>query len=109
MKSRTIRSRRGLMAGALALIAAAAAPALAGDDNHDHDSARRARERGEVLALERILEVVRAQVPGEVVRVELEREDGVWVYEVRVIDAAGRRIEVRVDAARAVILRIKGK
>jgi uncharacterized membrane protein YkoI len=32
-----------------------------------------------------------------------------WIYEVRVIDSAGRRIEVDVDAARGVILKIKGK
>ncbi len=102
--------RRRAIAGALALIALVAAPALADDDGrHDHDRARRALERGEVLPLDRILAVVRARVPGEVVRVELEREDGVWIYEVRVLDAAGRRIEVHVDAARAVILRIKGR
>jgi uncharacterized membrane protein YkoI len=102
-------SRRRAIAGALALMALLAAPAFADDDKHDHDRARRALERGEVLPLERILAVVRARVPGEVVRVELEREDGMWIYEVRVIDSAGRRIEVDVDAARGVILKIKGK
>ena len=101
--------RRQALAGALALIALLATPAFADDDKHDHDRARRARERGEVLPLERILAVVRARIPGEVVRVELEREDGMWIYEVRVLDAAGRRVEVHVDAARAVILKIKGK
>lgn len=102
--------RRRAIAGALALIALIAAPAFADDDGkHDHDRARRALERGEVLPLERILAVVRARVPGEVVRIELERDDGKWIYEVRVLDAAGRRVEVHVDAARAVILKIKGK
>lgn len=102
--------RRRAIAGALALIALIAAPAFADDDDkHDHDRARRALERGEVLPLERILAVVRARVPGEVVRVELERDDGKWIYEVRVIDAAGRRVEIEVDAARGVILKIKGK
>lgn len=106
-------SRRGLFAAALALTAAMAARALAGgdddDDKRDQDRARRARERGEVLPLERILEAVRAQVAGEIVRVELEREGGIWVYEVRVIDASGRRVEVYVDAAKAVVIKIKGK
>jgi uncharacterized membrane protein YkoI len=98
-----------LLAAALALTALAASPALADKDEHDHDRARRARERGEVLPLDRILDVVRARVPGEIVRVELEREGGIWVYEVRVIDAYGRRVEVYVDAAKAVVLKIKGK
>jgi uncharacterized membrane protein YkoI len=103
-------SRRNAIAGALALIALLAAPALAdNDDEHDHDRARRARERGEVLPLERILAVVRAQVPGEIVGVELEREHGTWIYEVRVIDASGRRLKVYVDAAKGVVIKIKGK
>lgn len=102
--------RRRAIAGALALIALLAAPAFAGEDGkHDHDRARRALERGEVLPLDRILAAVRARVPGEVVGVELERERGAWVYEVRVIDPSGRRLEVHVDAAKAVILKIKGK
>lgn len=102
--------RRKAIAGALALIALLAAPAFADDDDkHDHDRARRALERGEVLPLERILAAVRAEVPGEVVGVELEREHGAWVYEVRLIDPSGRRLVVHVDAAKAVILKIKGK
>lgn len=110
MRPTSKQSRRRTIAGALALIALLAAPAFADDDGkHDHDRARRALERGEVLPLERILAVVRARIPGEVVRVELEREDGMWIYEVRVLDAAGRRIEVHVDAAKAIILKIKGK
>ena len=102
-------TRRGAVAAALALFALLAAPAIADDDKHDHDRARGALERGEVLPLERILAAVRAQVPGEVVGVELEREHGAWVYEVRVIDSSGRRLDVRVDAAKGAILRIKGK
>jgi uncharacterized membrane protein YkoI len=102
--------RRNAILGAMALIALLAAPARADEDEkHDHDRARRALERGEVLPLERILALVRAQVRGEVVGVELEREHGAWVYEVRVIDAMGRRLDVRVDAAKGAILRIKGK
>ena len=95
--------------GALALIALSAAPTLGDDDKHDHDRARRALERGEVLPLERILASVRAKVPGEIVGVELEREEGRWTYEVRLIDPSGRRLKVYVDAANAGILKIKGK
>jgi uncharacterized membrane protein YkoI len=101
--------RRKALAAAFALVALLAAPAFADDDKHDQDRARRALERGEVLPLERILAAVRAEVPGEVVGVELEREHGAWIYEVRLIDPSGRRLVVHVDAAKAVILKIKGK
>ncbi|MCW5771453.1 MAG: PepSY domain-containing protein [Rhodospirillaceae bacterium] len=107
--------RRRAFAGALALLALLAAPARADeDDRHDrdrrdHDRARRALERGEVLPLERILAAVRAHVPGEILGVELEREHGAWIYEVRVVDASGRRLVVYVDGAKATILKVKGR
>ncbi|MGD2021176.1 MAG: PepSY domain-containing protein, partial [Thiohalocapsa sp.] len=65
----------------------------------DHDRARAALERGEVLPLAEILASVTAQVPGDVVEVELEREHGAWVYELKVIAPNGRVLEVLVDAA----------
>lgn len=80
----------------LLLLAVAAAAAA---DPHDHDRARAALERGEVLPLAEILATVAAQVPGEVVEVELEREHGDWVYELKVIAPDGRVLEVLVDAA----------
>ena len=71
---------------------------------HDHDRARHARARGEILPIAEILRRVSAEVPGEVIEVELEHEDGdedaaePWVYELEILDPDGRRIEVRVDA-----------
>jgi uncharacterized membrane protein YkoI len=73
--------------------------AQAGPHDHDHDRARAALERGEVLPLAEILASVTAQVPGDVVEVELEREHGAWVYELKVIAPNGRVLEVLVDAA----------
>ena len=32
------------------------------------------------------------------VAVEIERQGGAWIYEFKVVDATGRRREVRVDA-----------
>lgn len=87
---------------AAALLAAPlllAAGARARADPHDHDRARAALEAGEVLPLAQILKTVAAQVPGEVVEVELEREHGTWVYELKVIAPDGRVLEVLMDAA----------
>ena len=68
------------------------------DDDHDHDRARRALSRGEILPMAQLLERLHARIPGEVVEVELEREDGVWVYEFKLIDGQGRLLRVYVDA-----------
>jgi uncharacterized membrane protein YkoI len=51
-----------------------------------------------------LLERLKTQVPGEVVGVEFEREDGKWVYEFKVIDDRGRLLEVYVDARTGAVL-----
>lgn len=77
------------------------------DDDHDYDRARRALSRGEILPMAQLLERLHARIPGEVVEVELEREDGVWVYEFKVIDRQGRLLEVYVAAESGEILAIE--
>ncbi|MEN6541914.1 PepSY domain-containing protein [Parvibaculum sp.] len=68
-------------------------------EEHDHDRARRARERGEIKSLEEIMPTVSREAPGEISHIELERDDGLWVYEFRIIDAKGHLEEIKVDAA----------
>ena len=85
------------------LLGLLAAPGV-GADPPDHDRARAALERGEVRPLEEILAAAAAEVPGEVVELELEREHGRWVYELKVIAPDGRVLEVLVDAASARVL-----
>jgi len=88
----------------LALIAVSLAQA-SGD--HDHDRARAALERGEVRPIGEILTSAAAKVPGEVVEVELEREHGHWVYELKIIAPDGRMLEVLMDAATATVIQIE--
>jgi uncharacterized membrane protein YkoI len=75
----------------------------------DHDEAHRAVERGEMRPLAEILTDIRGKLPGDVVRVEIERENGVWYYEFRTVDAQGRLFEVLVDGRTGEINRIKEK
>lgn len=70
----------------------------------DHDRARAALERGEVLPLAEILERVQGQLAGEVIATEFDREDGRWVYELKLIEPGGRVVELEVDAADGRIL-----
>ena len=100
------RQRRGRHAHLLALLLVLlpAAGAVASPHDHDHDRARAALGRGEVRPLAEILETVTTAVPGDIVEVELERERGTWVYELKVIAPDGRRLEVMVDAATGALL-----
>ncbi|MGD8207036.1 MAG: PepSY domain-containing protein [Thiohalocapsa sp.] len=84
---------------------------LSGADSSadDHDRARRALERGEVRPIAEILASAAAEVPGDVIEVELEREHGRWVYELKVITLSGRLREILVDAATATIIEVEGR
>ncbi|WP_343713190.1 PepSY domain-containing protein [Inquilinus sp.] len=74
----------------------------------DHDRARAARERGEIRPLEEIMPAVRQQFPGDVVRIELEREDDRWIYEIKLISPDGRLTELHVDARSGDVLEVEG-
>jgi uncharacterized membrane protein YkoI len=79
------------------------------DERHDHDEAREAVEHGEALPLDAVLAAVEKKVVGEVVGIEFEKSEGVWVYELKVVDAAGHVIEVLADAKTAAIIRVEGE
>ena len=105
----TSRLRKLYPLAAAALFALAAAPVHADDDDdrRDHVEARALLERGEILPLARILEIVRAREPGDVIEVELDRDDGVWEYEVKVLTAAGIVRKVELDARDGTVLKVK--
>lgn len=92
-----------------ALAAMTAPLAAVSADSDDHDSVRIAVERGEILSLAQILEMVRGKLPGKVAGVEIEREGGRWLYEFRVVDGGGRLFDVSVDARTAKIEQVKEK
>lgn len=50
------------------------------------------------LSEAQIIEIALAEVPGEVQETELEREDGVQVYEVEIMSAEGQEMEVKINA-----------
>jgi CheY-like chemotaxis protein len=68
-------------------------------DRDDHDRARRALEAGEILPLADILAAAEAARPGRVIELELERDDGRWVYELELVSPEGLLYEMEIDAA----------
>lgn len=78
-------------------------------DRDDHERARRALEAGEVLPLRTVLERVERDYPGQIIEVELERDDGMWFYEVKLIRSGGAVIELKLDARDGAVHRIKGR
>jgi uncharacterized membrane protein YkoI len=87
------------------ILALLASPTLA--DSRDHDRARRAMEAGEILPLSQILKVAHAARPGRVIELELERDDGRWIYELELVTPQGRLYEMEIDAATGTVLEIE--
>jgi hypothetical protein len=73
----------------------------------DQDRARAAVQSGEVLPLRTLVERLAREHPGEVLEVELEREDGRWVYEIKLLQPGGRLVKLEVDAATGQVLRLR--
>jgi hypothetical protein len=83
--------------------------ALADGDGRDHERARAAVQAGEVMPLPQLLQKLQRSHPGQVLELELEREDGRWVYEVKLLQAKGRLVKLAVDAATGEVLVAKRK
>ncbi len=89
-----------------ALLVFAAGGTVLGDDI-DHEEVRRLTQTGVILPLAEIVATVGKRVPGDVLEVELEREDGVYVYELKILRKNGRVQEVEADAATGRIVAIE--
>lgn len=76
---------------------------------YEHDDARRERDAGRIMPLREILARISPRFPGELIDVELEREDGYWIYDLTLIGRDHHKLEIRVDARNARVLRVRGK
>ena len=93
-----------MLAGALPGV-----PATADDyQRPDHDRARRALESGEIRPLSELLAAIEARYDGRVIETELERDDGRWIYEFKLLPPSGRLFELDVDAATGEVIKTKG-
>lgn len=103
--ARTLRPLPVAAGLSLGLLLAPAGTAWARDG--DHDRALKAVQAGEVMPLQQALEKLARQHPGQVLEVELERENGRWIYEIRLLREGGRLARVELDARTGDLLRIK--
>lgn len=85
-----------------------AGPVLA-DGDDDHERARRALEAGDVLPLATLLARSGVEDTGRLIEVELEREHGRLVYELKVLTQQGRVIESYYDARTGALLKREGE
>ncbi|MGV3655437.1 MAG: PepSY domain-containing protein [Noviherbaspirillum sp.] len=100
------RLRRLALSMALAACGLIAFPVWS-DGKHDHERAREAVQSGQILPLYTVLERLGKSQPGQVLEVELERENGQWIYEIKLLRQDGQLVKLELDARTAEVLRIK--
>jgi uncharacterized membrane protein YkoI len=91
------------LALAVGTVLLATGPAWA--DKDDHDRARAALRRGDVLPLTEILDRIQTLVPGRFLEVELEGKHDTLIYDIKIMDDRGRITRLDVDAATGAILK----
>ncbi len=99
--------KRTLLSGAMALVGLAAAPAAA-QERRDHERARAALEAGQIRPLSELLSEVERRFRGRVIEADLDRDDGQWLYEFKILPPNGRLFRVEVDAATGQLVRTFG-
>ncbi|MEZ5701048.1 MAG: PepSY domain-containing protein [Burkholderiaceae bacterium] len=93
------------MAVLFALLASLPLAHARGGRGDDHERAHRAVQAGEVMPLEQVLALLAKDHPGQVLKIELEREDRLWVYEVKLLQPDGQLVKLLLDARTAEVLR----
>jgi len=79
------------------------------DGRDDHERARAAVQAGEVMSLTALLERLQRTHPGQVLELELDRQDGRWIYEVKLLQPDGRLLKLELDARTAQVLEARRK
>lgn len=97
---------------ALALLlgwASLGSPVAQAGGKDDHERARQAVQSGQVLPLPQVLERLAKEHPGQVLEVELETDEGRWVYEIKLLQTGGRLTKLKLDAQTAEVLRLRSR
>lgn len=59
------------------------------------------------ISIEEAIQIGREQMPGQVVKVELERKGGRLIYEVDIISTQGPKYEVKIDATTGEVIEVE--
>ncbi len=65
---------------------------------------RRLRASGSIMPLEELLRQIARDYPGRIIEIELEEEDGLFVYKLELVDDASFVWEIEIDARTGALL-----
>lgn len=84
-----------------------AVPVMLYADDIGQSEARKLREAGTILSLSDIIDIAYGYKRGEVIDSELERDDGMYIYEIEILDDSGRVWELDFDASSGEIIELE--
>ena len=105
MNTRTLTWALGSACLGLALWASALPVGHA--DSSDHELAHQALQQGKVLPLRTVLDKVEKEYSGQVVELEFEAEHGEFVYEIRLLQANGTLLKIKMNAVDGSVISVK--
>ena len=73
----------------------------------DHEQIRRLKENGRIRSLESVLEEIRRDYPGRIIEIELDDDDGRYIYEIELVDERGIVWDLEIDARTGKLLKKK--
>ena len=59
------------------------------------------------ISMEEAMNIAVGRVPGQIIKVELDKEKGIWVYQVDIITSQGVKYEVEVDINSGNIVKVE--
>ncbi len=77
------------------------------DHDDDHKNARELVISGSIMPLEKILETVYKTHQGKILEVELEHENGAYIYEIELLDQNNKIWEMEVNAMTGELLKVE--
>ncbi|MGF1701505.1 hypothetical protein L4D09_14500 [Photobacterium makurazakiensis] len=77
--------------------------------DEDHDDVMQAVQQGLIQPYSALQEVVSKQLRGRIIKVELEEDDDIWIYELKLIDPNNNIVKVEYEARTLSIIEIKGR
>ncbi|CAM3543960.1 PepSY domain-containing protein [Parendozoicomonas haliclonae] len=83
--------------------------AQARDYDLDSHKAREAVDKGDAVSYDVLESSIRQRFYGRIIRVEMEKDDGIWIYELRLLQDDGRVVEMELNARTLQVLEIEGR
>lgn len=74
---------------------------------HSGETTPLALKRTDILPLSAILNIAQSTVSGEVLEIDLDEDDRIMRYKVEILTSAGRKIEIKINAATGTVLEIE--